>query len=258
MIAGGLLGIKATLKVDEVIADSKQNLESVREEKELYEVSSEYNKNISLAYLRLIGDITRLYAPAMIVTGVSAYSIIKGNDIFRKRNLALIGACALIEDKIGKYEGYLGKDAAYKIRNGIESKTFEFLETDEKGKEKKVKKEVDVCTEYSIAAKFFCESSRFWEDDPEENLIFLRNVEKDLTDRLRKQGYLKMNEVYRALDVPETDIGEKIGWVIGHGDDFVDLGIYNCYREGNHRFVNGLEPVVLIDPNHHGYILNWI
>ena len=82
-------------------------------------------------------------------------------------------------------------------------------------------------------------------------------LEDRMIDQLRKQGYLLLNDVYDMLDIPRTDIGYKVGWLMGLGDDYVDFGMYELYRHGsNTRFINGLEPVILLDFNIDGYILD--
>lgn len=259
IIAGGIMGVKATTKVDKVIDEAKYNIECAKES------GPAKGKELTKAYIYTGIDLAKIYGPAIIITSVSAYSIFHGTNIFRKRNLALIGACTLLESKLDDYgervKEMLGEEVEYRVRHGIEKKTVEIVETDEKGKEKKVKKEVEVITAHerpSDTAKFFCESSCFWTKNPEENLIFLKQIEEEVNALFDKQGYIFLNDVYERLDIPKTELGTMVGWVKGYGDDFIDFGIYNLYREGNERFVNGLEPVVLLDFNHDGYILDKI
>ena len=58
----------------------------------------------------------------------------------------------------------------------------------------------------------------------------------------------------------KTQAGQHLGWVYKKngpdGETFVDLGLYK--RNGkyhNREFVNGIEPVAIIDPNVQGNIL---
>ena len=73
-----------------------------------------------------------------------------------------------------------------------------------------------------------------------------------------KKGYLFLNTVYRALDIPETYAGSVCGWVKGLGDNQIDFGLFDTSREGIRRFVNGYEAVVLLDFNDDGYIADKI
>lgn len=230
MVVGGVMGVRATLKITEVTEPT-------------------------------VKDYVKAYGPPVLIAGASTYAIFNGTNIFRKRSIALISTCALLEKQLDNIESRIkDEDLVYKMRNAIETRKVKFMETDKNGKEKEIEKEVEVAPDprHDEAAKFFCESCMCWSEDPEQNMIFLKEQEKVATELLKKRGWLKLNTVYEMLDIPQTEFGENVGWVLGYGDDFVDFGIYSLYREGNRRFVNGLEPVILLDFNHDGYLWNKI
>ena len=81
-------------------------------------------------------------------------------------------------------------------------------------------------------------------------------------EKLRLKGHLFLNDVYDMLDIPRTKAGQIVGWVYDEknpvGDNYVDFGIYELYSDANRRFVNGLEPVILLDFNVDGNILDLI
>ena len=103
-------------------------------------------------------------------------------------------------------------------------------------------------------AKFFDEFNPNWCKNPEKNLIFLRGIQQDCNDRLHSRGFLFLNEVYEALGLPMTQYGQQVGWIMGNGDDYVDFGIMDGYRESVRDFVNGYEPSILLDFNVDGVI----
>lgn len=115
----------------------------------------------------------------------------------------------------------------------------------------------DDCSEY---AKFYDCGCTGWTKDPELNLMFLRKQQDFLNDRLKAEGYLFLNDVYDALGIQKTKIGQIAGWVYDEknpvGDNYIDFGIYDTHREANRRFVNGLERTILLDFNCDGDILD--
>jgi hypothetical protein len=79
------------------------------------------------------------------------------------------------------------------------------------------------------------------------------------------------NEVYDLLGIPRTKAGAVVGWVKGHGDDFIDFGIFDdgvegyrgvkvCDTIGEERrdFVNGYRDSILLDFNVAGVIYDLI
>jgi hypothetical protein len=73
----------------------------------------------------------------------------------------------------------------------------------------------------------FDDKNSNWQEAHEYNLAFI-NIQMDrLTDKLRSQGNLMLNEVYDRLDLPRTTTGAHCGWYVGHpdSDDFVEIKI---------------------------------
>lgn len=127
-------------------------------------------------------------------------------------------------------------------------------------KVEEVKKGIPVEEAVSIYARYADEGwAGTWTKDPEANLMFLKMQEMYLTDKLRSQGYLFLNEVYDALGIPRTKVGQCVGWVYDEehpiGDNCVTFDIYS---ERNKEFVNGLKNSALLDFNVDGNILELV
>lgn len=92
--------------------------------------------------------------------------------------------------------------------------------------------------------------------------MFLKRQQAHATDRLQDKGHLFLNEVYDMLGMQRTKSGQVVGWIYDKkhpiGDNFVDFGIYDLYKEKNREFVNGYEPSILLDFNVDGNILEMI
>jgi hypothetical protein len=126
---------------------------------------------------------------------------------------------------------------------------------------KELTKEIEGAESYSEYARFFDESCPNWYKDPEYNLAFLKLQEQYATDKLKKQGYLFLNDVYDMLGLARTKRGQIVGWIYDPenpdhiGDNYVDFGL--CDVKSRH-FVNGYENIVLLDFNVDGMIIDKI
>lgn len=282
MVVAGVLGVvvsgvaacKATTKLSGIMEEAKDNIDNIHYAVEHPEkLSEEYTvedskKDLALVYVQTGVKLVKLYAPSVILGAVSITSILKSHDILRKRNVALAAAYATVDKGFKEYRGRVierfGKELDKELKYNIKAKEIEEIVTDEKGKEKTVKKTVQVIdpnveSEY---ARFFDDGCIGWEKDAEHNLYTLRCVQNYANDKLKSQGYLFLNDVYEMLGIPRTRAGQVVGWIYDegrpNGDNYVDLGIYNVNNEKARDFVNGRERTILIDPNVDGPILDLI
>ena len=275
LVVGGVIGVvgstilacRATTKVSEVLDKAKEEIETIHTVAESPEFAEEYTaedskKDLTIVYAKTGLKVAKLYAPAVVLGALSITSILASNNILRKRNVALAAAYAAVDKSFKEYRGRVidrfGEAVDRELKYDIKAQEIEETVVDEKtGKEKKAKKTVEVVGDHLAGpyAKFFDESCRPWEKDPELNLMFLRAEQNWANDRLKARGFLYLNEVYERLDIDPTMAGQHAGWVYApdiedhDGDDFVDFGIYDTYRKGARNFVNGLEPVVVLDFN---------
>ena len=214
----------------------------------------------------LVKDVAKIYAPSLVIGTAAVATVFASNDILRKRNASLLVAFSTLDNAYRKYRAAVverfGKDVDRELAFGIKKKEIT-EEVEENGKKKKVKKTVELVgdcgLDHSPYAKFFDSSSREWDKDPEYNLMALRMKQQQANDMLKSRGFIFLNEVYRMLDIEETEAGQYVGWVYdprgeGVGDNYVDFGIYELKSEAGRRFVNGLEPVILLDFNVDGDI----
>lgn len=263
-VASAVMACKATLKVTDIIDETKETIDKIHKYAENPDLQNRYSvedskKDLTIVYAQTGVKLAKLYAPAIALGTLSLGCIVKSNSILRKRNVALAAAYTAVDKSFKEYRGRVierfGKEMDYELKYNIKAQEIEETITDEKGKEKTVKKTVEIVglDQYSEYARFFDETSNCWEEDPEYNLMFLRAQQKYANDLLVSRGYLFLNEVYNMLDIPITQAGQAVGWIYDKdspiGDNYVDFGIYQ-----SHRFVNGYEPVILLDFNVDGTI----
>lgn len=271
VIASCILACKATTKLPDILEDSKNDIDQIKNFAEENKDSEEYtkrdaNKDLAIVYVQTGIKMAKLYAPSVILGTLSLTGIIASNCILKKRNVALAAAYATINNSFKEYRARLidrfGTDLDRELRYNIKAKKFEEVSEDSDGKKTKNKVAVDVVNPNNVSgyARFFDESCSEWNKDPEHNLYFLRAQQQYANDLLQSRGHLFLNEVYDMLGLPRSKAGQVVGWIKDNpnGDNFVDFGIYETHREKCRDFVNGYERVILLDFNVDGDILDKI
>lgn len=270
-IASTVMACKATTKLEGILKQTKNDVETIRDAMENGIIGEDYTKDdgkkdLTIVYAHSALNIAKLYAPSVALGALSIASIITSNNILRKRNMAIAAAYATVDRSFKDYRGRVverfGKEIDQQLRHGVRVTEVEETIVDEKGREKKVKKNINVVDidEYSEYARFFDAACEAWEDNSEYNLVFLRAQQQYANNLLRTKGHLFLNEVYDMLGIPRTKAGQVVGWVYDEehptGDNYVDFGIYSAYQESSRDFVNGYESVILLDFNVDGDILD--
>lgn len=274
-VVATVLACKATTKLDTVLTESKKKVEKIHEAIEHPETLPEpYSKedgkkDLTIVYTQTGLKVAKLYAPAVILGGLSIASILGGHRILKKRNVALAATFASVDKAFKDYRGRVverfGTDLDRELRYNLKTeKIEEVIKDDATGKEKKVKTTIETVDPSSVSmyAKFFQVGNDNWSKDPELNLLFLRRMQDQANDTLKAKGHLFLNEVYDMLGIDRTKTGQVVGWIYDEknpiGDNYVDFGIYNGSNPANIRFVNGLERTILLDFNVDGNILDMI
>lgn len=250
MVASTVLACRATLKMEEVMEEAKFKLD--RDENR--------GRDISLIYTQTSIRIVRLYAPAVIVGGISIASLTRSHTLLTQRNAALTAAYSALEKGFSEYRSRVvekyGEEEDQHFRYGSEEIEIEDSKTGKKKTVKRVGTDVP-----SIYARFFDPLSSSWNREPEYNLIFLQCQQNYANDLLISRGHLFLNEVYDMLGIPRSKAGAVVGWVFsknGNTDNFVNFGVFDGKTEVARDFVNGREGAILLDFNVDGVIYDKI
>ena len=272
----------ATTKVSGILEETKTQvdqihyvLESDKFDEEQYSVQDS-KKDLAIVYVQSAIKIAKLYGPSVILAGLSIGFSLKGHNILRKRNIALAAAYATVDKGFKEYRNRVvdrfGEVVDRELKYGVKAEKITEVETDpETGKEKKVKKTVDVVDDnlgYSPYAICFDESCPGWEKDPTMNLSFLRGAQEYFNDLLKARGYVFLSDIYDYLGVPQTPASRVVGWIFdktnpehdaidnSESDGYIDFGLFNVKREAVRDFLNGYTDCVILDFNVDGYILD--
>ena len=277
-VTSAVLACRATTKLSGILEESKENINGIHNYVEVEGYSERYTeddckKDLTIVYVQTGVKIAKLYAPAVILGALSLTAIITSNNILRKRNVAIATAYAAISNNFKEYRDRVverfGKDLDRELRYNIKAKEIEETTVDpETGNETTVKKTVQVadfkCSPY---ARFFDESSPYWNKDADLNRTFLIQQQNYANDLLKIKGVMSLNDIYEMIGLPRTADGQVVGWVYDkknpNCDNYIDFGLYDQvgierYDERKRSFINGYERCVLLDFNVDSNILQYL
>ena len=270
VITSGVMACKATTKLSTIIDEHHDNVDEIHDYIEENGFSDKYtekdsNKDLTIVYAQTGVKLVKLYAPSVILGTVSLAAMLGSNHILRKRNIALTAAYTTAAKTFRTYRDRVvdrfGEGLDEELRYGIKTKEIEETVTDEKGKEKKVKKTVDVVNIEDIDgySRLFYEGNPGWDNDPRFTRMYLLSQLKYANTLLKKRGYLTLNEVYKMLGFSLIPDGQIMGWFYDEEHpNTVDFGILDTNDEMMIRFFNGDEKAVLLKFNINGNILDKI
>ena len=224
-----ILASKATLKVEETVAEEAALLVKVHEAHEAGKLEDEDALHDKVVlYTRMTTKLAKLYAPALILGAASIVSLATGHGIMLKRNASLAAAYAAVDQAFKTYkkkvESKFGKDA---VIDALVSTPQEDLTKDEMTLEAVTA--VDGVSPYGV---IFDEDNVNWSADEDLAKLHLDCQQQYANDILQTRGHIFLNEVYKMLGFPHTPAGAVTGWVKGQGDDFVDFNIFDGMFEG--------------------------
>lgn len=243
-VASAVMACKATTKLSDILEESKEQIDAIHEAPQKEELKDKYDedmmrKDLALVYFQTGVKVAKLYAPTVILGTLSITSIVASNNILRKRNVALAAAYATVDKGFKEYrervvERY-GEQADYDLTHNIKTKEITETIVDEKGKEKQVKKTVEVAdpTVTNEYVKYFTRTNPYWDDTPDYVEMFLRAQQNYANDRLKIEKALTLNEVYDSLGFQKTKAGMVVGWVLDEnnedGDNFIEFHVRKVY-----------------------------
>lgn len=264
VVTGTVMACKATTKLEKTMESHKKELDDIHTNPNPDE--KEHRKEVTKAYLKTAWDLTKLYAPAVIVEGASIGCLLGSHKIMRNRNAALAAAYTTVSNAFESYKkrvaDKIGEEAEKEIRYDIRTEEIDEEYEDAKGKKKTRKKTVKTIgdSERSPYARFYAEGCDGWSKDPGANIMTLLSKQAWLNERFRIRGHMVLNDVYECLGLPLIREGQYLGWYYDPSDptlhNKIDFGIYDCHDILKCNFVNGFENVVILDFNIDGNIVD--
>ncbi len=266
-VVSAVMACKATTKIDSILDETKEQLDKIHEYAGNQDVAEKYTaedakKDTAIVYAQAGVKLAKLYAPAVGLGILSISSILASNNILRKRNMAISAALAAATQDFKDYRNRVierfGKEVDYQLRHNIKAVEIEETVTDEKGKEKKVKKSIEVADPNASGyVKYFTRSNPYWEEDSSYVEMFLRSQQNYANDKLRATGHLTLNDVYDMLGFHDSKAGMVVGWIYDldhpNGDNYVEFDVKKVNLPNEQ---GGYEEAYAIDFNVDGNIYN--
>lgn len=266
-VVSAVMACKATTKIDTILDETKDQLDKIHEYAGNPDVAEKYNaedakKDTAIVYAQAGVKLAKLYAPAVGLGILSISSILASNNILRKRNMAISAALAAATQDFKDYRNRVierfGKEVDHQLRYNIKAEEIEETVTDEKGKEKKVKKSIEVADPNASGyVKYFTRSNPYWEEDSSYVEMFLRSQQNFANDKLKANGHLTLNDVYDMLGFHDSKAGMVVGWIYDldhpNGDNYVEFDVKKVNLPNEQ---GGYEEAYAIDFNVDGNIYN--
>lgn len=266
-VVSAVMACKATTKIDTILDETREQLDKIHEYSQNPDMAEKYNaedakKDMVVVYAHAGVKLAKLYAPTVGLGVLSLGGILASNNILRKRNAVLAAAYAVVDRGFKEYRNHVverfGEEVDHQLRYNIRATEIEETVTDEKGKEKKVKKNIEVADPNASGyVKYFTRSNPYWENNPEYVEMFLRSQQNYANDKLKAVGHLTLNEVYDMLGFRDTKAGMVVGWIYNldrpNGDNYVEFDVKKVYLPDEQ---GGYEKVYAIDFNVDGNIYN--
>ena len=155
-----------------------------------------------------------------------------------------------------------GEEIDKELRYNIKSKEIETVKKNDDGTEEVIKEDAVTAelNSESDYARIYDDGCYGWSKDPAANLQVLKKTQAFANQKLKEQGFLFLNDVYKMLNILPTKAGQVVGWIYDEknpiGDNYVDFGLYDIHDERKRAFINGIERNVILDFNVDGNILD--
>lgn len=225
-VTATVLACRATLRVNDVLDDHEKDLADLGRvyERDSAMVLKEHDREQAYIYIRTIGRIGKLYGPAVGVGVCSIVCLTKSHNILMQRNAALTSAYVSLQTFLDGYRGRVREEVGEEREKGLyyASTPVELVEDTPNGPKKVYGSAPGMGSPYAV---IFGPDNWGHQDSPEHNINFIRIQEQLMTDMLRANGHLFLNDIYKRFDIPQTAAGQICGWLIGHpdSDDFVEI-----------------------------------
>lgn len=252
-----VLACRATLKLEETLDEIQTDIDKFKAQANSEEVKEhggysvdDYNRDLVVVYTRSTMKLVKLYGPTALV-GMASIACLAGSHVqMTRRNAALMATVGALNQAFNEYRERvreeLGDDREQEVFHNIHK-----TQNEESSEVQKIKAEHGM----GPNARLFDEhTSDYWKPSAELNRYFILGQQNYANNKLERDGFVLLNDVYELLGFPRTSDGAVLGWVRGggkNGDGYIDFRMFELTRTNQ-------EYCVWLDFNYDGVVFDLI
>lgn len=196
------------ISVAGVISTTAMGIKATPKALYLIELKKEEVEKDNLTKVETLKTVWKCYIPTVLMAGITIGCIIGSNHINLKRNEALAAAYSITATTLKEYQSKvvetIGANKEKKIKDEIAKDKIK--NNPQQGKEVIFTGNGETLCYESI-------SGRYFKSDIEK----LRRVENLANNELLKDDFISLNDVYYEMGLPNTKMGDEIGWKLSDG-----------------------------------------
>ena len=256
-------GSKATLETEKILQHRDEQLSAIEQywnspDKDRVYTEEEYKNDKRIVKTQTAWKIVKAYAPTGLVAMTSTMLVFGGHSMLGRRAAAATAAAYKAQTELHKYRdhvaGELGEEVEKRLYDGL---AIDRMNVSKKLQEPKQEETKDISVPKKRDLDEFCwcfseescgpriHGSGVWRDDPSLNWKKLIDIQNWCNDRLKAQGYLRINDILiDEFGADGTSLFAEYGWVWDEklGYDQIDFGLGDINTdEGLRRFLAGSE-----------------
>lgn len=260
MIAGTFLACRATLKLEATIDQTLAELDQIEKATALAKAGGvvtygerERGRDVAKVYAKTAWRFTKLYGPAILVSGASMALLTNSHTTLKRRNRDLMVAYAALDRAYQAYRDRYKDDLDQSIKDELDKAETNLLDAVKELAEHP-NRPYGPYGPYSPYSRWFNENSTAWTRNPLQNRTKIEVAQTAVNNHLKTYGVVYLNDVYKELGLDATDPGgQMVGWVWDPVERYeIDFDLYN---PNNDRFLKGWEASVALDFNVQGLVL---
>ncbi len=179
----------------------------------LIEEKKKEEKVEKLTPIETIKTTWKCYVPSVVTWGLSVGCLIGSSSVHSRRNAALAAAYSLSETALRDY-----KEKAVEVVGEKKEQLIQDAVAKKKIDEDPISSNTTVIVTGNGETECYDTiTGRYFLSDIEK----IRKIVNELNRRMRDEMYISLNEFYYEMGLPETKIGDMLGWNIDSG--YIDI-----------------------------------
>ena len=274
IISAGVIACVKTLKLEEKVDDAKESIDHIKELREAgeYVIDTEtdetaeytdvlYRKDLFWVYGRTVVEVTKLYLPSLLLTGIGVGLIGGSNKILSDKLSQMTITATALSEAYNKYRRNViadqGEEADRRYRLGLETKkNFEMTVVDEEGKLiNKKEKKIDIISNVKNVASQYAvildNCDVYTPSDIEYTVRALEAYMNIAQAKYDARKYIYLYEIWESIGAlncvsdEAIAMSHQVGLVKGYGDDDIKFDLVPTHLGSEDKF----KSVLLLDIN---------